>query len=166
MTTGKNKYLIQSAVLCAVALTVMVLALLFGKPQIQAEFAPPAFDIRAQIGVPEVPENLGWTELDAKEFRVSLCGVVAPSNGTADIWLTNPGENDVWLKLRVLGSDGKILGETGLITPGQYVRTITLGEIPEAGTPIALKVMAYESETYYSAGSISVNTQIYETGQE
>lgn len=166
MGIGRNKYLILSFVLCLLALTGMVLSLACGRPQIQAEFVPPAFDDQAKTGIPKVPENLGWAELDSEAFRVSLCGVVAPSHGTVDIWLTNSEENKVWLKLRVLTPDGKMLGETGLIKPGQYVRTVTLHEIPAAGTSVELKIMAYELETYHSAGSISVMTQISETGQE
>lgn len=166
MKSGNKKYLILSAVLCTTAVAMMILSLVFGKTQIQANFIPPAFDAQARQGIPKVPDEEGWAELDAKLFRVCVCGNIVPYDGAADIWLTNPAENDVWLKLRVLTSQGEILGETGLIKPGQYVQTITLVEIPEAGTPIDLKIMAYEPGTYYSAGSICVNTQICETGQE
>ena len=147
--------------MCALALVGMFLALESGHNQIQAVFIPPEFEKNAKIGEPEVPENLGWAELDAKAFRVSVCGVFAPTGATADVWLLNPADNDVWLKLRVMDLDGKILGETGLISEGSYVQTITLDTIPTTGTPIVLKVMAYEPETYYSAGSISINTHIY-----
>ena len=152
--------MIVSALLCLLALVTMILALTFGKKQIQGEFVPPAFDENAVTGLPEVSENLGWEQLDAQVFRVSVCGVVAAKDGAADIWLTNPGENDVWLKLRMLDTNGTILGETGLITPGQYVQALELKEVPGAGTPIVLKIMAYEPGTYYSAGSMTLNTHI------
>ena len=154
--------LIVSALLCLLAVVAMILALTLGEKQIQAEFIPPSFDENAVAGIPEVPENLGWEQLDAQVFRVSVCGVVAAKDGAADIWLTNPRKNDVWLKLRLLDQNGAILGETGLITPGQYVQSVELKEVPGAGTPIVLKIMAYEPETYHSAGSISVNTKIYD----
>lgn len=160
MKLGKNKMLVVSAVLCVLALVAMVLALVFGRPQIQAEFVPPSFDENAVFGLPEVPENLSWAELDAQVFRVSVCGMVVASDGAADIWMTNPVENDVWLKLRVLDQNGAILGETDLITPGQYVQAVALYDVPATGTPVQLKIMAYEPETYHSAGSISLNTHI------
>ena len=160
MKFGENKMLDASAVLCLLALAAMTAALVFGRSQIQAEFVPPPFDENAVFGLPEVPENLSWAELDAQMFRVSVCGMVAASDGAADIWMTNPVENDVWLKLRVLDQNGTILGETGLIMPGQYVRAVVLNEVPAAGTPVSLKIMAYEPETYHSAGSISLNTHI------
>ena len=158
---GENKMLVVSAVLCLLALVVMTVALVFGRPRIQADFVPPPVDEHAVFGLPEVPENLSWAELDARVFRVTVCGMVAASDGAADIWMTSPAENDVWLKLRVLDQDGSILGETGLIMPGQYVRAVVLNEVPAAGTPVCLKIMAYEPETYYSAGSISLNAHLY-----
>lgn len=161
MKFGENKMLDASAVLCLLALAAMTVALVFGRPQIQAEFVPPPFDENAVFGLPEVPENLSWAELDAQMFRVSVCGMVAASDGAADIWMTSPAGNDVWLKLRVLDQNGTILGETGLIMPGQYVRAVVLNEVPAAGTPVSLKIMAYEPETYYSAGSISLNAHLY-----
>ena len=160
MKLGKNKMLVISAALCLLALVAMMLALVFGSPQIQAEFVPPSFEENAVFGLPEVPENLSWAELDAQVFQVSICGMVAVSDGMADIWMTNPVKNDVWLKLRVLDQNGTILGETGLITPGQYVKAVALVEVPVVGTPVQLKIMAYEPETYHSAGSISLNTHI------
>ena len=160
MKFGENKMLDASAVLCLLALVAMTAALVFGRPQIQAEFVPPPFDENAVFGLPEVPENLGWEQLDAQVFRVSVCGVVAAKDGAADIWLTNPGGNDVWLKLRLLDQNGTILGETGLITPGQYVQALELKEVTGAGTPIILKIMAYEPGPYYSAGSMTLNTHI------
>lgn len=157
----ENKPLIISAVLCILALTVMVFSLSVGNRQNEVTFVPPPFDPNAQTGIPEVPKELGWSELDAKVFRVSVCGVIAPNETMADIWLTNPEDNDVWLKLRILAPDGKILGETGLIKQGEYVQSIILNTVPSTGSPIILKIMAYEPETYYSAGSVSINTSVY-----
>lgn len=156
----KNKSLTVWMVLCALAVTAMCLSLALGNGQTQAEFIPPPFDANACIGTPEVSEKLGWNELDAQAFKVSVCGGIVPSDASADIWLTNPDSNSVWLKLRVLDMDGTILGETGLIKPGEYLQSVSLGSVPPSGTAIVLKIMAYEPETYYSAGAISINTTV------
>ena len=160
MKPTKNKGLLLSAALCLGAVAVMLLSLTCWRPRVQGEFVPPAFAADAEDGLPKVPEELGWTELDAGAFRAAVCGAVKPHDGKADIWLTNPGENEVWLKLRMLGPDGALMGETGLILPGQYVQSVTLVGKAEPGMAVTLKIMAYEPETYHSAGSISVNTQI------
>ena len=153
----KNVFSIKlSACLCGFSLLVMAAALLFGRLQIEQPFIPPPFDAAALQGTPAVPENLGWQELDAQAFKVAVCGKVIITDSAADIWLTSPESNTVWLKLRVLDGDGSILGETGLIKPGQYVRSVLLNSIPEDPSVI-LKIMAYEPDTYYSAGSASLN---------
>ena len=159
---GSNKKLLAFLfILCAMALTVMILALFCGKHTGFADFVPPPFDSAACEGVPDIPKEINWQELDAKVFQVSVCGEVTASGNAATVWLTNPASNTVWMKLRVLDMDGNILGETGLIKPGEYLKEVCLSKVLEVGTPIILKIMTYEPETYYSMGSISLNTTIY-----
>ena len=126
-----------------------------------ATFTPPPFDEGAQTGTPEVDSALGWSEVDANGvYKVSVCGVVKVENKKADVYLTNPEGNNVWLKLRILDAEGNILGQTGLIKPGEYVRTITFDTVPDAGSKIVMKVMGYVPDTYQSAGAVSLNTVI------
>ena len=155
-----DKQLFSFAALCFFSLLVMTAALLCNEPQIQVEFTPPPFEESAESGVPSVPENLGWSELDAMAFRFSVCGVILSEEQKASVWFTNPKENTVWLKLRIMDVDGNIMGESGIIRPGEYVKDISLtGEIFDK-IPIVLKVMSYEPETYYSEGAVSLNTNI------
>ena len=152
----KNYILPLAAVLCVVSLAVMVFALTRQEVQTEmVEFTPPPFDSAAVVGTPEVPDGLGYSELDCQVYKVSLCGKL---NADGHIWLTNPESNKVWLKVRLLDAKGNILGETGLVRPGEYVQTVALTTIPKSGTPITLKIMAYEPDTYYSAGAASLNT--------
>lgn len=138
------------------------LLLACGEPEpVVGEFVPPAFDPAAVVGTPEVPEGLGYGELDVKGiYKVSVCGVVRPNGNKADVFLTNPVENAVWLKLRILDAEGELLGETGLIRPGEYVQSVTLSRVPEQGSAITMRVMSYEPQTYYSAGEAKLTTKI------
>lgn len=52
------------------------------------------------------------------------------------------------------------MGETGLLKPGEYVKTVTLTKTLAAGENIKLKIMGYEPETYESAGSVSLNVTV------
>ena len=153
----KNIPLIIVILLCVVSLVVMAFALTRQPEAIKGEFTPPPFDPAAVVGVPEVPEDLGYRELDCEVYKVALCGKL---NRNGDLWLTNPESNEVWLKVRALDEKGNILGETGLVKPGEYVRSVNLTKVPQSGTPVTLKIMAYEPETYYSAGAASLNTFI------
>ncbi len=148
------------AAVCLLCLAAMTIALIYTGTPSQEEFTPPPFDAAAVSGTPEVPEELGWQELDAQAFRVSVCGAVIVEGNQADVWLTNPESNTVWLKLRILDAEGTVLGETGLIRPGEYVQAVTFDTIPVSGTAISMKVMAYEPETYHSGGAVTLNTAV------
>lgn len=154
----KNK-LPLAALVCVLSIVVMIVTLCYHKSEM-GEFVPPSFDEAAQTGIPVVPDGLGWQELDATAFKVSVCGKIIPNGMSADVWLTNPENNTVWLKLRVLDKNGTILGETGLIRPGEYVQTVTLDTMPKAGTSIVLKLMSYQPDTYYSEGAVTLDTTI------
>ena len=132
MKKQKNHYILPlAAVLCAVSLAVMVFALTRQEVQTEmGEFTPPPFDGGAVVGSPAVPEGLGWQELDAKVYKAGICGKFIPKGNTADVWLTNPESNTVWLKVRVLDEKGNTLGETGIIKPGEYVQSVELDTIP------------------------------------
>ncbi len=146
------------AVLCAAALAVMTAALLYtGRAP---QFTPPPFDAAAQAGTPAVPEGIGYGELDASAFRFSAAGVLTVRDGGAELWLTNPAGSSVWLKARILDGSGAVLGETGLLRPGEYVRAAALNTVPAQTVPVTVKIMAYEPETYYSAGSVLLQTQL------
>lgn len=153
----QQQLLTAVAVLCVVSVAVMIYALVTPKT-VMGEFVPPPFEAAAEIGTPQVPDDLGWQELDAKSYKVGLCGELIPDGQAVDVWFANPAENAIWMKLRLLDSKGNLLGETGLIRPGEYVRSVNLSAVPAAGTALVMKVMAYEPETYTSAGVVSMQT--------
>ena len=121
-----------------------------------------ACDLRpaAQTGTPDVPESAGYGDLDAGDFKFYAAGNLTAENGKTDIWLTNPAEKYIWLKARLLDKDENILGESGLIKPGEYIQSIELDEIPKGTSSITLKIMAYAPDTYQSAGAIALNTDL------
>lgn len=153
----QRRLLTAVAVLCVVSVAVMIYALVTPKTAM-GEFVPPPFEAAAEVGTPQVPDGLGWQELDAKAYKVGLCGELIPDGQAVDVWFTNPESNTIWMKLRLLDSKGNLLGETGLIRPGEYVRSVSLSTVPAAGTALVMKVMAYEPETYTSAGVVSMQT--------
>ena len=142
----------------AVLLIVMITALCIPKTP---EFVPPAFEAAVQ-GTPEVEESMGYTELykEGMAYRVSVCGVPTVDGQDLIVYFTSTEGNEKYLKLRVLDTDGNILGETGLLKPGEYVKTVTLDKTLALGENIKLKIMGYEPETYESAGSVSLNVTV------
>ena len=157
----KNKYVLPLlSGVCVLAVIGMILALtLGGNGKKQAEFSPPPFDDTVQSGMPEVSDE-SYTKVyqDGMSFTAYVCGKVSIKNGSADVYFTSVADNTVWLKLRITDEAGNILGETGLLKPDEYVKAIKFDTAPDNGAKIKLKIMAYEPETYYSAGSVSLNT--------
>lgn len=125
------------------------------------DFTAPEFDANAVVGVPTVPENLGWAVLDISEgYTVHVCGILnADASGSLPVWFSSDADNTVWVKLRLLDADGNVLGETGILKPGEYVERMQLVEGAHS-CAVTLQVMGYEPETYYSAGSVGLATNL------
>lgn len=136
-------------------------------------------DIRRQQERLQRLEQLGYSNLDAVEYQVSVCGAPVIEDGKAVLYLTNPETNQVWIKVRLLDASGRMLGESGLLRAGEYVETVILdmeavkaardaeeisvkaaNSAERAGIPVSLRIMAYEPETYHSAGAVSLNTTL------
>ena len=158
----QNIQVIVLAAVFAVAVIIMIVALFAPKEAERGEFVPPTFDASAVEGTPEVPEGLGYSApfQEGMAYRFAVCGNVLMDDRQALVYFTNPAENETWTKLRIYDESGNVLGETGLIKPGEYVQYVELDKELTPGTPIKLKIMGYEPDTYLSAGSVALNTQI------
>lgn len=125
------------------------------------DFVAPPHDEAAVSGTPAVDEALGWANLDVQEgYRVHVCGILrADEDGSLPVWFASDADNTVWVKLRVVAEDGTRLGETGILYPGEYVERVQLSEEAESGT-VTLQMLGYEPDTYYSAGSVGLSTEL------
>lgn len=124
-------------------------------------FLAPEFDPNAQVGVPNVTESMGWAELSVSEgYNVHVCGILnADASGKLPVYFSSDADNRVWVKLRVIDSQNVIIGESGILKPGEYVESIQLLESAKSGA-VTLQVMGYEPETYYSAGTVGLTTNL------
>lgn len=158
----KNKKIKIAAIACTIAVVCMIVALCIPQEVETKEFVPPAFDSAAQKGTPEGMDE-SWQKLYQKGmgFSLHICGKISAedlADSAADLYFTNDEENTVWLKLRVMNESGAVVGETGLIKPGEYIKTVALSKTPKKGENLRIKIMAYEPNTYRSAGSVMINT--------
>lgn len=151
----KKKEAIILALILVLAVLLIDLIATILRPK-QGKFVPPAFETAAVSGTPEVAEELGYTQLyqEGMAYRVAVCGMPYADGQKLTVYFTNVQENDCYLKLRILDAQDAVLGETGLLRPDEYVEAVELSEALEAGTPIKLKVMSYDAETYESAGTV------------
>ena len=156
-----------TAVLCTAAVLTMLGVMLSiflqgaNTPPAPMEFSPPAFDSAAVTGTPSVPANRGYTPIEVEQgYRVFLCGEPQAIGDSAEVYFTSPTDNTVWLKLKLSDTDGNVLGETGVIKPGEYVQNMKLYDIPTASVAVKLTVIAYQPDTWYSMGTVGLNTNL------
>ena len=140
----------------------MVIVLCIPKEAETKPFTPPLFDDKAISGEPTVPDGLGYNILyrEGMSFKVGVCGKVNVTGKTADIYLTNIEENNVWLKARFYDAAGNIIGESGLIKPGEYLNSVELLTVPNSSAQYTIKIMSYEPDTYQSLGAITLTPKI------
>lgn len=157
-----NKLLLALSLACVVAIAVMIIVLCIPKKAEQKPFTTPSFDDNAISGTPVVPDGLGYNVLyqDGMSFKAGVCGKISVVGCTADIYLTNIEENEVWLKARFYDSKGNVAGESGLIKPGEYLKSVELKSEPKASEQYTVKIMSYEPDTYNSLGAVTLNPKI------
>lgn len=157
----EQKLFVALGAACLISLIAMAIILANPK-RVETPFEPPAFEQSVQEGEPKVPENLGWKLLyqEGMQFKAGICGILKFEEKVAQVYFTNPAENSVYMKLRITDQKGKILAESGLLKPGEYLKTIEFTARPNAGQKISMKVMTYEPADFTSAGSINLATTI------
>lgn len=154
----------HTIVILSVILVIVVIGMIvsISLPDRRGEFVPPAFEENVQRGIPEVSEERGYTELyqDGMAYHVAICGIPYVEKENLVVYFTNQESNDCYLKLRVLDSEDNILGETGLLKPNEYVKSVRLSDEIKAGTPIKFKIMGYEPDTYESEGAVVLKVTV------
>lgn len=123
------------------------------------DFVAPEFDGGAVSGIPSgVEKDLDYRTFSVEEkIHIGMCGnLKLKDDNTVDIYFTSDSRNTFWSKIKLMDGDGNLLGESGLIKPGEYVQTVMLTNPPKKSMSIAAKVLTYEENTYYSKGSVPV----------
>ena len=157
----KNKYILPIiSMLCVISLALMVIVLAtHNKDRGSLEFTPPAFDSWAVSGTPTVPNDLGYTPVEVEAgYKAYVCGELNEVDGKVDVYFTSVEDNTVLMKLKLIDAKGNTLGETGVIKPGEYVKTLNIDIIPKSTENVKLKIVAYTQDTWYSAGTVALNT--------
>lgn len=147
------------AVLLALAL---IAALVWGAWYLRQrkKFSPPPFEAAAVEGEPTVSADRGFVYADLWEgLRVGLCGKGKMDGDDLSIYFSSPATNTAWIKVKVYDEDGTLLGESGLLRPGEYVERVALSSRP-SGETAKLKVLSYEPETYYSLGAAETTIEV------
>ena len=167
MIKDKKKKMVLAILcaLCCLSVTVMILTVIKTMNNV-VTFTPPAFDPSAVAGVPNVRRSLAFPPLKSnKGIRYMPAAILIAKGKNVDVYFTSPETNTVWLLLRVTDESGTVLGQTGIIQPGEYVKTLTLYEAPDKEKNVKMNIIAYQPETYISMGTVGLNTKLTIGGQ-
>ena len=128
-----------------------------------AQLTHPDFDPAAVAGEPVVDERYGYSALTVdEEYRVMLCGVPANDGQTLELYLTNPADNGVWFRAEVRDAEGGLLASTGVLRQGEHLPAIALSRpLTDRETPVTVRIVAYEPDTWQSRGNVNLNLTIY-----
>ena len=164
MTKLQKMILIGMAVLMAGLLIVagVVFATREDPKPIVGAFVPPEFDPAAQLGMPVgLDASRAYNALELADVaKVSMCANVNVENNAAQVYFTSHKENLGWMKIKILDEKGILLGESGLVRPGEYIESVTLFQTPKKSGLVTAKLLIYEPDTYLSLGSASVQIML------
>ena len=150
--------IIALVLLVAAAFTAACIVIVHNKKSSDG-FTPPAFDQNAVAGAPEGVK--GFRNFSTENYVFGLCGILPQyDKNKIDVYFASASENGALLKLYVLDENGTVLGETGAVRPGEYVKTLELKKPVKETSPVSLRVVSYENDTYYSMGVVTIKTDI------
>lgn len=118
-------------------------------------FTPPPFDGSAISGMPTVDNNaLQYRKVDvAQGFSFYLAMCPRYEDGEAKVYLTSCEDNIAYVRIILFDSESNVIGESGLIKPGEYIEGVALSIQPTEKTTIKAKILSYDPQTYYSMGA-------------
>lgn len=158
-----NLWIILLGIICAVSLVWMIWVLLMPDSQ-ETAFTPPPFEEQA---VTAELSDLPFTEdnrIEAGDLLIYVGSSISEENDSLDLTVWNSNEDRNLIRIRVTDEAGKVLGETGLLKPGEMVDSIPLDQLSSSHRYI-IRIMGYEPDTYYSAGSFTLNVDLNEGGE-
>ena len=157
--TGRRSRIIVLALILAVCAASVIGGLVYRSTR---PYEAPPFDETAVRGIPTPPEELGFGYGGAGtegSFRAGLVSKwIRDREGCLPVWFTNPPENTANLMLRIRRvSDRKVIYQSGLIRPGEYVEKLTpLIELPEEPMDVQVSIYSFD-EDYHSLGTLQLS---------
>lgn len=152
----KKKLIIILSILCLVSFILLITVLIIKYNS--TKFVKPEFDGQMIEGVALVEKNLMYDTINVSDsFKLKICGNIYALNNKATIYLTSLKSNKLYIKARIY-ENKTIVGESGLIKPGTYLKDIKLNKTIIKDTKVVIKIMSYDPDTYYSAGIVKLNT--------
>lgn len=151
----------KKILICIIILLTVTLGYILFSYKNKVTFKVPKFDNNVSA-IPEKIEDEYYSTLDVNEgFSIGINAILkVDSKQNAIVNLTSNKNNKVYIKLRLLDSHGMIIGQTGLIKPGEYLEKIELKKKVNEKDKFTIKVMSYDPKTYYSMSAVKLSVSL------
>lgn len=155
----KKKIIILSLVLLFLILIIILLSINIKNKE---TFVKPEFDSNV---LTEIPENINYQDSTIKikeNYDIYINGLPKLENDDLVIDFISIDTNNIWIKIRVLNENEEVIAESGLVKPGEYLKSVKLNKQINKTDQVIYMIIGYEIDTYLSAGTIKLNTRIGE----
>lgn len=123
-------------------------------------FRAPEHESMAVKGIPGGENLWHYEEIPVKDgYVVGIDTNPHYSEGRLYLNVTNCEGNTVWFLVRIYQED-KLIAETGIFYPGEFVGDISCDEKIDDSDSILIKILAYEPDTYHSEGVIQISCAV------
>ena len=141
----------------AIAVILLLLSINYYKDK--SSYTKPDFDSKAITGVPSLTEEDDYKELSPEGlYNIYLSSTPNLISNKLYLYFTNDESNNVYLKVKIY-KENKLVGESGLVKPGEYIKYINVKNITK-NDEIIIKVLSYNKDSYYSEGTLELNMEI------
>jgi hypothetical protein len=150
----------QVVIFAIIAVTVLLALAVMFVIKYEPPYQPPPFELNAVQGVPNPPENMGYSDVDAMgKFIFWLASTMyQQKDRSLCLYLTNPQENEVYIMCRIVDEKDKTLYKSGLIRPGEYVeRLYPIKKIKNKAVNIEVNIYAFDPENFQSVGTVTLD---------
>ena len=163
VSTGKTTKII--AILIAIIFVVLLAFMLANYIYSNKNNNTIVFDKNAIVGEPSPDKEYYYSSLTSPTgYYVSLASnLYRQDDDSLMLFLTNPSINDVYFMCKIENTKGEVLYQSNVIKPGEYIDKLKAYKKIEEDKEIDIKIyiIAYEKDTYYSAGEVVLNGVLY-----
>jgi len=153
----KNKFVIILVGVLFILISIIIL--LFVSIERKNKFIEPAFD----KNVSAIPKDIIYepSVIEVSEgYNIYIDAVPSIKDNKLVVNFISLETNNIWIKIRLLNENEGIVGESGLVKPGEYLKSIILDKKINNNDKIIYEIIGYEIDSYLSAGTIKLNTKV------
>ena len=153
-----NKYVI--ILISILIILIIIITTLLISIKNQSTFIEPKFEENITTQMPEEINYKSQAINLSQNYSIYIDGVPKIENDNLIINFISLEDNNVWIKVRILNEKRQVVAESGLIKPGEYLKSVKTIENVVKNDKLTYMIIGYEIDTYLSAGTVELNIKV------